>query len=187
MKTVYLAGPITGLTYDDGQDWRLRAAAQLDQLGVRALSPLRGKDYLRSFGKLEDQYVGVHALSEPAGIVTRDRNDCTKSDVVLANFLGAERVSIGTVMECAWADLARVPLVLVMEPDNIHQHAMVRQVAGYIVDDLDEAVAITATILGADVRFQPEEPRRAPTRAERGPEPEPGQEPFETQEWTVVG
>jgi hypothetical protein len=37
--------------------------------------------------------------------MTRDRFDATRCDVLLVNLLGAERVSIGTMMEVAWADL----------------------------------------------------------------------------------
>lgn len=148
MKTVYLSGPITGLTYDQGQDWREWAYRELATVGVHGLSPLRGKDYLRKEGVLKAQYLDVHPLSTPKGIVTRDRNDTIHSDVVLVNVLGAERVSIGTVIEMGWADLARVPIVLVMEPGNVHDHAMVTELAGFITPDLDVAIDIILTILG---------------------------------------
>lgn len=148
MKTVYLSGPITGLTYDEGQDWRDWVYRELATVGVHGLSPLRGKDYLRKEGVLTDKYLNIHPLSTPKGIVTRDRNDTINADVMLVNVLGAERVSIGTVMEIGWADLARVPIVLVMEPGNVHDHAMVTEVAGFITSDLDESIDIVLTILG---------------------------------------
>lgn len=169
MKTVYLAGPITGLTYDEGQDWRTTLEVMFRDVGMRALSPLRGKSYLKTFGKLEDQYIGVHPLSDQKGITTRDRNDCMRSDVVIANFLGAERVSIGTVLECAWADAARVPLIVVMEEENVHQHAMIREVAGYVVDNLDDAFIIAVTVLGLDASIpaarEPKPVEKIPLRA----------------------
>jgi len=148
---IYLAGPITGLTYDQGQDWREYAAGMLMRtFGIETRSPLRAKEYLKTFGVLESQYLGVNPLSEPKGIVTRDRNDCTSAGVVLANFLGAERISIGTVMECAWADLARVPIVAVMELENTHRHGMLTEVAGYIVESLEQGLAICVTILNRE-------------------------------------
>lgn len=152
-KSVYLAGPITGLTYDDGADWRESVAADLADVGIEAFSPLRAKNYLREFGELQAggsagaNYVGVNPLSEPQGITTRDRFDTTGRDVVLANLVGAERVSIGTMIELGWADASRTPIILAMEPGNIHAHAMVEAVAGYIVPTLDEAVAIVKAIL----------------------------------------
>ena len=44
MHTVYLAGPITGLTYDGATDWRHAVAADLNSVGIKGLSPMRGKD-----------------------------------------------------------------------------------------------------------------------------------------------
>lgn len=46
MKSVYLAGPISGLTFDDAQDWRGHAATFLASRGVVGLSPLREKHKL---------------------------------------------------------------------------------------------------------------------------------------------
>ena len=151
--SVYLAGPITGLTYDDGQDWRAYAKSVLDDAGIDGFSPLRAKDYLRALGVLDSAgtkdsaYLGLNAMSEPQGITTRDRFDCMGRDLVLVNFIGAERVSVGTCIELGWADAARVPLVVAMEEDNIHRHAMVNTVSGFIVPTLDEALAVCKAVL----------------------------------------
>lgn len=152
-KSVYLAGPITGLTYDEGQDWREYATRQLAEQGIEAYSPLRAKKYLREFGKLDAggsdgcAYLNASTLSNPAGITTRDRFDCTGRDVVLVNLLGAERVSIGTMIELGWADATRTPIVLVIEPGNVHAHAMVEAVAGFTVDTLEEGLKVVEAIL----------------------------------------
>lgn len=151
--SVYLAGPITGLTYDDGQDWRSYAQEKLAEHGIDGFSPLRAKAHLRALGVLDSAgtpdsaYLGLNALSEPSGITTRDRFDCMGRDLVLVNFLGAERVSIGTCIELGWADAARRPLVVAMEEDNVHRHAMVNTVSGFIVPTLDEALHICQAIL----------------------------------------
>jgi nucleoside 2-deoxyribosyltransferase len=151
--SVYLAGPITGLTYDDGQDWREFAKAQLDDAGINAFSPLRAKQHLRALGVLDNagkpdsKYIGLNALSEPSGITTRDRFDCMGRDLVLVNFLGATQVSIGTCIELGWADAARRPIVIAMEEDNIHRHAMANQVAGFIVPTLEDALTVCKAVL----------------------------------------
>lgn len=151
--SVYLAGPITGLTYDDGQDWREYAKDVLDWAGIDAFSPLRAKAHLRSLGVLDNagtpdsKYLGLNALSEPQGITTRDRFDCIGRDLVLVNFIGAERVSVGTCIELGWADAARVPLVVAMEEDNVHRHAMVNSVAGFIVPTLEDALTVCKAVL----------------------------------------
>jgi hypothetical protein len=79
--------------------------------------------------------------------MVRDHFDATRCGVVLANLLGTDRVSIGTVMEIAWCYEARVPLVVVMEEDgNPHDHPMVNEAASYRVTTLDQAVGVIADL-----------------------------------------
>lgn len=144
---VYLAGPITGLTYDDGNSWREQAAKELEQDGIIAWSPLRAKEYLRNYGVMEAQGYFDKVLSNAKGITTRDRWDCMRADVVLANFEGASHVSIGSVMELGWADAARVPIVAVIEEGNVHNHAMIEQVCGFIVPFLAEAIDVVKALV----------------------------------------
>jgi len=144
---VYLAGPITGLSFGEATSWRDWAKLQLAAVGVLGLSPLRYKDYLKDESSLQDVYAN-HVLSTQKGITTRDRWDCQRSEVVWVNLLGAERVSIGTCIEFGWADAARVPIVTTMEPENIHDHAMVREVSGYIIPTIEESFATVRALLG---------------------------------------
>ena len=156
MKTVYLAGPITGLKFGECTDWRVYAVEQLARLGIEGLSPMRGKDYLIAIAKDipftsdGDKYAVCSPLSTNRGITTRDRFDTTRCDVILVNLLGAKQVSIGTVMEIAWADLCRTPIVAVMEKEgNPHHHGMVLDAIGFRADSLDEGIALCGAILNA--------------------------------------
>ena len=108
---VYLAGPISGTSYGESTDWRESIAEKI--YPHTALSPMRGKSYLSSEAAIADSY--DTPLSCAKGIITRDRWDVERCDIVLVNLLGASRVSIGTMMEIAWADAYRKPVVLVME------------------------------------------------------------------------
>ncbi len=145
MKTVYLAGPITGCTYTGCTDWRSYAKNVLSVVGITGLDPMRGKDYLSDEKSLGNDY--PHPLSCPRGIMTRDYWDCTRCDVLLVNFLGAEKVSIGTVMEVAWAFDHSIPIVIVMEKGNPHDHAMINEATGFRAYCLDEGLAIIKAIL----------------------------------------
>lgn len=143
MGTVYLSGPITGLDYAGCTDWRTYAAAVLKSEGIEGLSPMRGKAFLAGCGAITDrmQETLSNFMTQDAAIVTRDRWDTTRCDFMLVNLTGAKAVSIGTMIELGWADAARVPVILVMEPNgNIHEHAFVRQLSGYRVEDLDEGL-----------------------------------------------
>ena len=149
MKTVYLSGPITGCSYGGCTDWRKYVAEHLAR-DIVAVSPLRGKEYLKTLDSmphtLEDK-----AMSSQRGIMTRDRHDTSTCDATLANLLDTKIVSIGTVMEIAWADMLRKPIVLVMEKEgNLHDHPMIREAAGYRVETLDEGIVLLNALLSLD-------------------------------------
>ena len=151
MKTVYLAGPITGLSYAGATDWRKYAVHALAQAGIKGLSPMRGKEYLSHLASISgtgEEYAHLGVLSTQRAITTRDRWDCTRADVVLVNLLGAKTVSIGTIMEIAWANLARVPVVCAVEPDGgVHSHMMVWECIDFRVPTLDVALDTVKAIL----------------------------------------
>lgn len=151
MKQVYLAGPITGLTFGESQDgWRTDIALAFLQCGVKALTPLRGKDYLRHVGTLEKQYLHLSPLSSPHGIVRRDFNDVKNCDLVFANFLDApgERASIGTAWEFGVAYALQKAIIAVVKPGSIHDHPFIVQPATYTFDNLEEALDAALFVLG---------------------------------------
>jgi nucleoside 2-deoxyribosyltransferase len=147
---VYLAGPITGLTFGDANDWRAYAVDVLESHGIEGLSPMRGKDFImKRLGEREvlGQTYEDSPLSAQRGIVARDRFDVGRTDIVLFNLLGAERVSIGTMIEYGWASAQGKVIVTVMEKTaNIHDHAFVRELSPFRVETLDEALDIIAAI-----------------------------------------
>lgn len=146
-KLVYLAGPITGLTFDGATDWRDKAKRELADVGIVGLSPLRAKDYLKGSTAISDSYPDF-GLSTEQAITARDRFDCQRAGLVLFNFLGAQKASVGSCIELGWADSARVPAILVIEKEgNPHDHAMVRQLCGWRVDNLDDALHIVKAVL----------------------------------------
>jgi hypothetical protein len=148
-KALFLAGPLTGISYGDALEWRTYVERRLPP-GIIAFSALRGKEYVAKEAVLKDAYPD-HLLSTPQGTITRDRFDVSRCDALFVNFLKADRVSIGTIMEMAWADAWRIPIILAMENGNIHDHAFVRQVAAFITDDLDEAIRTAVNVVAMRV------------------------------------
>lgn len=149
-KKIYLAGPISGLTYEGAQDWRNYFSSKIDPR-IACYSPLRGKDYLKMRGPLEGSY-DEWPLSTDQGITTRDRYDCMGADLVLFNLLGCTgpnaRISVGTMIELGWADAARNPAIVVMEKTgNVHEHPMLRQTTQFRVDNLEDAIKLAEIIL----------------------------------------
>jgi hypothetical protein len=151
---VYLAGAITGCSFNECVDWREEFISKLPPQ-IHGMSPLRGKSYLEEEEDIANdssQMNLVHEvqriLSSERGLTTRDYNDVRTANLVVANFLGAAKVSIGTVMEVAWARAFQIPTILVIEPSgNLHEHAMIRDSVGFRVATLEEAVWLTKVIL----------------------------------------
>lgn len=143
---VYLAGAITGMSYDESENWRVTATKQLAEKGIDGYSPLRRKDFLRTQGKLEGSY--TEPLATARGIMTRDYNDVNTSDALLVNILGTTQISVGTAMEVGWAWEKHKPVVLVSEVNNIHLvHPMFAECISYRVDNIEDGVDTISSIL----------------------------------------
>jgi len=178
---IYLAGPITGLDWKAATEWRKNLIekfkdASTGRINYIALSPLRGKEYLESETDIKDSYQG-HRMSTPKAITERDLNDVRRSDLVIVNFIGAKKVSIGTVLEIGAAKALNVPIILVIEDPvddtfvasenislacdstavvnytstwkNVHDHSMVKESASLITSHIDDAFDFAIHLLGS--------------------------------------
>ena len=142
---LYCAGPISGLSYGESTDWREYVSSKLPSY-IKAVSPMRGKTYLKEEREIKDSYEET-PLSCKKGITCRDRMDVMRCDALLINFLGAKKVSIGSLIEAGWGDAWRKPIIIVMEKDNVHRHSILEEISGFIVSDLDTAINIAVAIL----------------------------------------
>lgn len=149
---VYLAGPIAGLTAKEASGWRNDFAEQLEIYNIIGLSPMRGKAHvLADKGVLTNQGYDESPLSTQKGIVTRDRNDVMNSDLVLFNLRDVNHLSLGTAVEFGWADAFRKPIIAVLDVTDTHNpftHAFVKELSGFIVPTLEEAIPVIKTVLG---------------------------------------
>lgn len=144
---VYLAGPITGLSYAGAVDWRLRAMDIFRDHGITAYSPMRAKTALEGMEPLGSwDYPEDGPLSGKA-MYNRDLYDVRRADVVLANLLGATRVSVGTMYEMGYAKALRVPVIVAMEPDNPHKHIFVINGADLIFQSLEDSIRWISEVL----------------------------------------
>lgn len=155
-KTVYLAGPIDGLSYQEGIGWRDHAQKELAVEGIKGLSPQRGKEYIGEIKEIADEMdfskqegLSDNPMSTSKGIMARDKFDALNCTILFVNFLGAKRVSIGTIMEIAWAYMQGKPIIVVIEDDDkLHKnHPMLRETFSYVVNDIDQGLDIVKGIL----------------------------------------
>lgn len=147
MKTIYLAGPIAGCSKGEANSWRDYVNSQLAEYRIRGISPLRceplvGERYGVSY---EDPRFGT-----PRAIASKNYLDVQMCDMTLCYLpkeLNERRLSIGTIIELAWAHSLRKPTILVSDYDFITQHPVVQANAGWVVTTLDDAVDIITGVL----------------------------------------
>ena len=145
---VYLAGPISGHSFQKTTDWRNETKEFLSQHSITGMSPLRGKEYLSKETTIKDNYPN-HIMCSITGINVRDFNDVKTADALLVNFLDSnDKISIGTIMEIAWARAFQIPIVIVMEENNPHNHGMLT-FGNLVVNTLEEGIELIIMILKA--------------------------------------
>lgn len=152
-KKVYLAGPISGKSWGESENWRDRFKQALKDTAphIHGYSPLREKSEILQ----KEQFIGDHyentLFSTQRAIMSRDYFDVQTSHAVVANLTGATTVSIGTVMEMAWAYERRIPLIVISEfkdgkINNLHNHAMLREAAQWWVETEEEALEVVRAL-----------------------------------------
>jgi nucleoside 2-deoxyribosyltransferase len=136
---------MSGMTVQEAQSWRNYITSNLPK-EFKILSPLRGQVPLKEDRTIESSYCNSLFCSQRA-ITSRDRNDIMQSDVMILNLLGAKRVSIGSIFEAGWADMRRIPIILIMEKSgNVNDHPILREVASWIVPTLDKALKVCRSV-----------------------------------------
>lgn len=145
---VYLAGPITGLSYGEARHgWRAEFAKYLDP-AIEAYSPMRQENHLSEIQLIEHKpYDGI--LSQAKAIVAKDRLDVQRADLIVAGFLGAKLVSVGTLIEIGWADAWNKTTIIIMEPDgsNPMDRFFLTEMADFRVATVKEAADVANAIL----------------------------------------
>lgn len=135
---IYLAGPISGMSYQEVVDRIQDYYIKLDNYEV--LSPMTGKEELRTEKKLKAHGYDNNPIATNHAIVERDRWSVSRCDVLLADLIGTVDISIGTVMELAWASMLGKHTVVIMEKDNVHQHAFILEAADIVFDNKSDAI-----------------------------------------------
>lgn len=131
---IYLAHPISGLSYNEVMDYYEGMKNRLRRLGYEVLQPMTGKGYLRNELEFKSHgYTGLPASTNHA-ILERDNWMVRLADVVLVDLWGADKVSIGCMMELAWAHDHHKHTVVVMGLNNVHRHAFVLEAADTIFE-----------------------------------------------------
>ena len=151
---VYLAGPILGETYTDCRfGWRQTVAMAMLP-GITVLSPMRHEGHLSEHvGPIDDEVINLaeHLFSESKIIFAKDVLDIRSCDIMLANFLGATRPSLGTVSEIGMAYILNKTIITVMEDTNIHLHPFMLEPSALVLDNLPDAITAINSLLSTGI------------------------------------
>jgi nucleoside 2-deoxyribosyltransferase len=137
--TVYLGGPITGLTWDDAAAWRSHAAHELFRSGWKYLDPMRGE--AEQFGFTSTDIL-PSTFAGDGEAHARDLFDIDRATVGLFNFTGSERASLGSACEIGYAYARGLYIVSVVPEGNVHDHLFVNGLSGAVRSSLDDALGL---------------------------------------------
>lgn len=168
--SIYLAGPITNIDYNESVNWRNKFIFEFIDVVVSEqrfikdgktdynfiksrynfLSPMRSKDTLKGSvvnnSSIEKSDSFTKVICNSKAVITRDYNDVLNCSCIVANLTG-DKVSIGTVMEIAWAKSLVKPVVAIINQDNdIYDHPMINECVGFKVFNLQDAAKVVNTV-----------------------------------------
>lgn len=162
---LYLAGPMSGMSWAQATSWR-NVIHELLGSAFEIRDPFRGKPDLEGMDHLPHNAESI--FGGDRAIFRRDRHDVRGADVVLTCFLHAQQASIGTCVELGWADAWQIPVVTLMDEDNVHSHPFVREISSFLVHRLGDALNVLLSLF----------PAHGPLRCvSDGSERLPGQDP----------
>lgn len=127
--TVYLCGPMEGVTLREAEEWRETATTFLLKRGIPVKDPTRRK-------RFHDQPPTTNLSRK---IVAMDLQDIDSCEVILVNLKdrGVGK-AWGSVAEVTYAWMKRKPIILVLEAD--YYHPFLDTFATERVETLEEAL-----------------------------------------------
>ncbi len=132
---VYLSGPMGNCTFKEMREWRAYVSERLDSNSLTCLDPTRS---------FTENSVPVESSK---WINRRDYFDCVRAQALLVNLQGIKTLSVGTIMEIAWAFQKQIHIVCVVEPGGPQNHPMLADSITHEVATLDEGIAAIKELL----------------------------------------
>lgn len=148
MKTVYLAGPIDGMTFGAANDWRKYVHDKLVPHGIIGVSPLRCEPLPEGEEKYKAGYT-CPKFGTAKAIGSKNIHDVRNCDITLA-FLPGPRssVSLGTICELAGAHFINKQTVMVSDDPYVMSHPVIDAMSGWKLENMDDAIEVIVGVLG---------------------------------------
>ena len=124
MIYVYMAGPITGCTSGEANDWREALELALPQ-GIVGVSPLRCEPII---GERYEPTYDDNLFGNPQVIGAKNKEDVRRCDITVAYqpYSGVDSlISVGTQQEIGWAVGMGKPVILITDNAYVLQNAVI--------------------------------------------------------------
>lgn len=151
MKTVYLAGPITGCDRDEANDWRLYVSLALAPALIQGISPLRCEPLI---GERYRPHYADPKFGRANAIASKNVFDVKACDMMLAYLPQQDWPSVGTIWELGIAVGERKPTIVVCQCPRLAEHPVIQAASNWLLDDLDDAVEVILGVLGDYASFK---------------------------------
>lgn len=146
--SIYLCGPITGMSYGEARFGQRKAFADLIDERIDIFSPMRQEGHLAEIQKISDKPYDSNVMSSSRGIVAKDKLDVQRATLIVANFLGAKIISVGSLIELGWANAWDKPVMIIMEKEgNPHDRFFLTEMADFRTDSVSEAAHMANALL----------------------------------------
>lgn len=150
-RTVYLAGPVAGLTEDEAKDWRVEVQMALADHNIMGISPLRcepatdGRYDVPDNTQDNDKRFGT-----AQAIGSKNEFDARSCDMMLAYLpmVPGRIPSVGTITEIGWGKALNKPVILVTNDPYLQDHPVIQHCASWSLDNLSDAVDVLIGVLG---------------------------------------
>jgi nucleoside 2-deoxyribosyltransferase len=120
---IYLAGPITGCTDGEANDWRSTLSADLESMGFVGVSPLRCEPIV---GDIYQPEYDDNQFGHPQVIAAKNKEDVRRCDLTFAYLPSEHPASVGTLQEIGWAAGMDKPIILLTDNDYVRENAVIK-------------------------------------------------------------
>lgn len=143
-RTIYAAGPMSGLTVEQIKERYTEVLNQLSPF-YHVLHPMIDHENFETTTKDPSFVVEANGAEKQIqrSFFGRDKWMVSQADIMLADWTQSSltgNVSIGTIAEASWAHAWRKYVVSVLPPGNPHEHAFIYMLSDTIFETTEEAI-----------------------------------------------
>lgn len=161
MKSIYLAGPILGKTKTEAKAWKqklvqLVSGEIMSSENWESYETFCWKDPLRCEPLIGDTYETHYddpKFGTAKAISAKNWYDVSHADLIVA-YMPAEMgdaISLGTLVEMAWANALGKTVILVSDHPKINAHPIVDRIASWKLTTLEEAAEVIVGLASWEV------------------------------------